>query len=107
MCWPIPMRGDRARALAAGRTSAGHPATVRRGRARRDGPAQAARKILTYDDVLSVCATPSLDPERGPAACDRLRERYDVVLVDEFQDTDPVQWDIMHRPSAGAGPRWS
>ena len=27
----------------------------------------------------------------------RLRERYRVVLVDEFQDTDPVQWDIMRR----------
>ena len=27
----------------------------------------------------------------------RLRERYSVVLVDEFQDTDPVQWDIMRR----------
>ncbi len=29
--------------------------------------------------------------------CARLRERYDVVLVDEFQDTDPVQWDIMSK----------
>ena len=55
-----------------------------------------ARKILTYDDVLSRLRDTLLDDERGPAACARLRERYDVVLVDEFQDTDPVQWDIMH-----------
>ena len=53
------------------------------------------RKILTYDDVLlRLCATLS-DPCRGSLARSRLRERYDVVLVDEFQDTDPVQWDIM------------
>jgi len=30
----------------------------------------------------------------------RLRERYDYVLVDEFQDTDPVQWEIMRRAFA-------
>ena len=56
-----------------------------------------ALKILTYDDVLSRLRTTLFDDQRGPAACDRLRERYDVVLVDEFQDTDPVQWDIMRR----------
>ena len=55
-----------------------------------------ARKILTYDDVLLRLRETLLDPARGPEACRRLRERYDVVLVDEFQDTDPVQWDIMH-----------
>ena len=53
-------------------------------------------KILTYDDVLIRLSETLRDVERGPAACARLRERYDVVLVDEFQDTDPVQWDIMH-----------
>ena len=54
-------------------------------------------KIMTYDDVLLRLRGTLLDPVRGPVACARLRERYDVVLVDEFQDTDPVQWDIMHR----------
>jgi exodeoxyribonuclease V beta subunit len=54
-------------------------------------------KILTYDDVLLRLRDTLVDPVRGPVACTRLRERYDVVLVDEFQDTDPVQWEIMHR----------
>ena len=38
----------------------------------------------------------------GSRGRDRLRQRYRVVMVDEFQDTDPVQWDILraafHRP---------
>jgi exodeoxyribonuclease V beta subunit len=55
-----------------------------------------ALKILTYDDVLLRLRQTLVDPDRGPEACRRLRDRYDVVLVDEFQDTDPVQWDIMH-----------
>ena len=36
-------------------------------------------------------------PERGEAACQLLRSRYQVVLVDEFQDTDPVQWEVVRR----------
>jgi exodeoxyribonuclease V beta subunit len=50
--------------------------------------------VMTYDDLLT-----RLDDalKAGPAAAARLRERYRVVLVDEFQDTDPVQWDIMRR----------
>ncbi len=54
-----------------------------------------ALKILTYDDVLLRLRATLRDPSRGSLARSRLRERYDVVLVDEFQDTDPVQWDIM------------
>ncbi|HEY6459729.1 MAG TPA: UvrD-helicase domain-containing protein, partial [Polyangiaceae bacterium] len=54
-----------------------------------------ALKILTYDDVLLRLRDTLRDPSRGSVARGRLRERYDVVLVDEFQDTDPVQWDIM------------
>jgi exodeoxyribonuclease V beta subunit len=62
-----------------------------------------ALKILTYDDVLLRLRETLLDPARGPEACRRLRERYDVVLVDEFQDTDPVQWDIMHEAFGRGG----
>jgi exodeoxyribonuclease V beta subunit len=52
--------------------------------------------VMTYDDLLTRLDA-SLSGEGGPATAARLRGRFDVVLVDEFQDTDPVQWDIMHR----------
>ena len=54
-------------------------------------------QVLTYDDVLIRLRDTLTDPARGPIACRRLQERYEVVLVDEFQDTDPVQWEIMRR----------
>ena len=62
-----------------------------------------ALKILTYDDVLLRLRATLRDPVRGPHARKRLNERYDVVLVDEFQDTDPVQWEIMQRAFGGGG----
>ncbi len=53
------------------------------------------RRLLDYDDLLSQLDSALRDQTRGAAACERLRARYTVVLVDEFQDTDPLQWRIL------------
>jgi exodeoxyribonuclease V beta subunit len=58
-------------------------------------------RLFTYDDMLIRLRDALKDPDRGPAAADRLRERYRVVMVDEFQDTDPVQWEILRRAFVG------
>jgi exodeoxyribonuclease V beta subunit len=55
--------------------------------------------ILSYDDLLSRLAT-ALDRDHSPAA-QRMRARWKVVLVDEFQDTDPVQWEVLDRAFRG------
>jgi len=59
-----------------------------------------ARRLYTYDDMLTRLDAALADPERG--AAQRLQDRYRVVLVDEFQDTDPVQWSILRRAFHGA-----
>ena len=56
-----------------------------------------ASKLFTYDDMLMRLRDVLADPEHGPAAADRLRQRYRIVMVDEFQDTDPIQWEILRR----------
>jgi exodeoxyribonuclease V beta subunit len=57
--------------------------------------------VMTYDDLLTRLHGALAGPA-GAAVAARLRDRWRVVLVDEFQDTDPVQWDIMRR-AFGAG----
>ena len=53
-----------------------------------------SRGILGYDDLLSRLAD-VLAPATS-AARDRMRARWKYVLVDEFQDTDPIQWQVLN-----------
>ncbi|WP_435769111.1 UvrD-helicase domain-containing protein [Nocardioides sp. SYSU DS0651] len=55
--------------------------------------------VLSYDDLLSQLAD-ALEPPDSPAR-QRMRERWRIVLVDEFQDTDPVQWRVFDRAFRG------
>ena len=58
--------------------------------------------VITYDDLLTRLRDTLRGPE-GAAAVERLRARYRVVLVDEFQDTDPIQWEILERAFGDGG----
>jgi exodeoxyribonuclease V beta subunit len=55
-----------------------------------------AMAVMTYDDLVTRLGQ-ALDGPRGEATAAALRGRFDIVLVDEFQDTDPAQWEIMRR----------
>jgi exodeoxyribonuclease V beta subunit len=51
------------------------------------------RRLQTYDDLIDNVAH-ALQGEHGAVLAARLRAQYRFALVDEFQDTDPRQWDI-------------
>ena len=57
------------------------------------------QRVLGYDDLLSRLAT-ALEPEDAPARTG-CAPAGRIVLVDEFQDTDPVQWQILDRAFDG------
>lgn len=57
------------------------------------------RGLLSFDDMIALVEE-NLDPERNPdadALLNTLRARYRFGIVDEFQDTDPLQWRIFRR----------
>jgi len=54
-----------------------------------------AMHLLDYDDLLVLLRRALTDPEHGATAARRVRSRFRVVMVDEFQDTDPEQWEIL------------
>lgn len=55
--------------------------------------------ILHYDDLLSRLAD-ALEAPDSPARA-RMQRRWSIVMVDEFQDTDPVQWQVIDRAFNG------
>lgn len=58
------------------------------------------RGTLTFDDLLRQLRD-ALRGQEGDALTRRLRARYRAVLIDEFQDTDPLQYGIFRQLFAG------
>lgn len=55
--------------------------------------------VLDYDDLLIRLAD-ALATDDSPARL-RMHQRWPIVMVDEFQDTDPVQWQVIDRAFSG------
>ena len=58
--------------------------------------AKRARRVVAYDDMLANLHD-RLTSGEAPALAGALRDRFPAALVDEFQDTDPLQFAILRR----------
>ena len=65
------------------------------------GVRRRAARELGYDDLVTGLRDAVCHPVTGPSVVQALDERYQLVLVDEFQDTDPVQWQIFATAFSG------
>jgi exodeoxyribonuclease V beta subunit len=54
---------------------------------------KARLNLRTYDDLLSEVAS-AVTTKSGAGLLDALRASYQAILIDEFQDTDPIQYAI-------------
>ncbi len=57
--------------------------------------------VLTYDDLL-IRLRNALQGPNGNAFASALGGKYRAALIDEFQDTDPIQYDIFSRLFTGS-----
>lgn len=55
------------------------------------------RDVQSFDDLLKALRDALCDEDKGEALAVMLREEYKAALIDEFQDTDPVQYEIFRR----------
>ena len=51
---------------------------------------------LSFDDMLNLVEK-ALHGDNAEVLLKKLREKYKVAFVDEFQDTDPIQWKIFRK----------
>ncbi|WP_186453986.1 exodeoxyribonuclease V subunit beta [Denitratisoma sp. DHT3] len=63
---------------------------------------KARRGLLSFDDLL-LRLHQGLTGEGGDALAAALAERYQAALIDEFQDTDPIQFAIFQRVFGAGG----
>ncbi len=54
------------------------------------------RKIQSFDDLLTRLDS-ALEGPAGERLASRVADSFPAALIDEFQDTDPVQWRIFKR----------
>ena len=52
------------------------------------------RDNLNFDDLLRALRNALMNKNHDNVLASKLREEFKVALIDEFQDTDPVQYDI-------------
>jgi exodeoxyribonuclease V beta subunit len=62
-------------------------------------------KQQSFDDLITRLAD-ALDGPSGPALTQTVRRRYRVALIDESQDTDPLQWKIFQQVFAASQDHW-
>lgn len=60
-----------------------------------------SRALMTFDDLL-MRVHRAIRSERGPRLIEVLRTSYRAALIDEFQDTDPVQLDVFRSMYSGS-----
>ncbi|RZU98264.1 exodeoxyribonuclease V subunit beta [Spiribacter vilamensis] len=63
--------------------------------ARRVEATQHQRGVLGYSDMLTRLRDALDQPDAGARLAATIRQQFPVALVDEFQDTDPVQYRIL------------
>ncbi|MCB0916824.1 MAG: UvrD-helicase domain-containing protein, partial [Actinobacteria bacterium] len=56
----------------------------------------ARHSLLTYQQLLNRVQAAVAGPKNS-GVLNTLRSRFRVALIDEFQDTDPVQWEVFRR----------
>ncbi len=73
--------------------------------ARREIPRRKEAAGNVYFDDLLLRLHDALRGSGGERLAEKLRERFRAALIDEFQDTDPVQYEIFRRIFAAAPDR--
>lgn len=59
------------------------------------------QQLQSYDDLLLNLYNALSDSRQGPGLSAALSQRYAAALIDEFQDTDPIQYAIFQHIYAG------